>query len=777
MAACKHKNVNIVHLFWMLLPLLLISACKVIPKDYPSGKPFVFQTNINVNGNFSNEERDNLASRLKGQLDDSVRARPLDRLFNSVLKKPPVYYNANADKSVLYMRDLLVSLGYFKDSITYDTSVRFKGKDQYRTTLNFNVTPGKIVLLDSIGYNIQKAELQTITLANQEKSLLKKGAPFAKSTISLELDRLVDLYRENGYLRFNREELIGLWDTLDIALLRPSLDPFEQLEILQRLKERREKPTANLEIKLKPGVDSNKLIKYYIGNIHVYPDYNADSIDLIAKKDTVSGIVIVGYNNLFKPQIMPQNIYFRRGDLYDQRKYSKTINRFNSLGAWRLVSIEQQVRKNQDSVDMIIRLTPADKYSFSATLEGSNNQNAVSGNLFGIAINLGLQNRNFAKRAIQSSTNVRFGIETGKDTVTNVKFIQTRQFAISHNIYFPRLIPNVKWVPERLKDNFRTVLSINAANTERNELFNLTTFNTSWGYDFKLKNALFTLKIPNIEYSYIKKRQKLNDLIDSNALLKSIFADGLISSVMAGVTITKEKNQNISNFKFNVEESGLLTGFIKNDVLDSNLFRFVKFDAEIAKKIVHKKTALVLRLFAGIGYEFNSTVSPGKRYNLPLFRQYFAGGPNSMRAWSLRKLGPGSAIQDFGNKGIPERYGDLQLEANIEYRYPLFSIAGFRINGALFTDIGNVWYLKKLEGRDSKEIFDIRRLGQDLAVGVGTGVRIDFGYFVIRLDYSYKAKDPSPSPANEIYQNKWFGYKKWSDADQFQLGINYPFVL
>ncbi len=148
-----------------------------------------------------------------------------------------------------------------------------------------------------------------------------------------------------------------------------------------------------------------------------------------------------------------------------------------------------------------------------------------------------------------------------------------------------------------------------------------------------------------------------------------------------------------------------------------------------------------------------------------------------MRAWPLRKLGPGSSIQDFGNRGLPERYGDMQLEANIEYRFPFFRFAGFDVQGAVFTDIGNIWYLKKAPGRQAEEVFSINRLGKDLAVGVGTGLRIDFSFFVVRLDYSYKAKDPSPTPANAAVQNKWFGYKKWSDGDQFQLGISYPFIL
>jgi outer membrane protein assembly factor BamA len=215
---------------------------------------------------------------------------------------------------------------------------------------------------------------------------------------------------------------------------------------------------------------------------------------------------------------------------------------------------------------------------------------------------------------------------------------------------------------------------------------------------------------------------------------------------------------------------------IHNKFLDTNLYRFIKLDAEFTRKIQYRKTAIALRFFGGIGYELNSTVNPQKRNSLPFFKQYFAGGPNSMRAWGIRKLGPGSVIKPFfDSAGIPDRYGDVQLEANFEYRFPLFTIAGIRINGAAFTDIGNVWLLKKNAGLP-EEVFSLGRLGKDIAIGSGIGVRVDLSIFVIRLDAAYKVKDPSPSPANMTLQNKLFGYKLTSGT-QFQLGISYPFIL
>lgn len=756
--------------------LLLVGSCTIV-KNYPAGKPFVYKTNINVQGDFTNEEKETLSSRLKVQLDDSMRSRSVSKILWSVMKNPPVYENANADRSVIYMRALLTSLGYFRDTITYMVTVDSTEKNQYRATVDFNVIPGKLVRIDSFSYNIRQPQLQELALSTQKEAKLKEGDPFAKAAISEELDRLVLLYRNNGYMRFGREELIGLWDTLDISLLQPSLDPLEQLELLRKLKERRDNPTANLEIRLRPGYDSAKLKKYHVGEITVYPDTPLDTTDLERKETQLGHVRVVSYLNRFKPKIIPPNIFLRHKELYDQRNYFKTINRFNSLSAWRLINIEQQPRQDQDTADFIIRLTPAKKYSFTANIEGSRNNNLVSGNLFGIGFNIGLQNRNFARTASQSATNIRFGVETGRDTATEIKFIQTRQLSINHTIAFPRPIPRMQWLHENIRNSFRSVLVFNAALTERRALYNLQTINGSWGYDFQWGKKFMTLRFPNIEYSRFKSLPRLDSIFSRNPSLRNIFADGFISSMLAGVRVTGGRNKHINVFNMNAEVSGLLTGLINNDYLDSNLFRFIKLDIDFARKISIRKSALVLHAFAGIGYEFNSTVNERRRYNLPLLRQYFAGGPNSMRAWGLRKLGPGSSIQDFGTTGLPDRYGDLHLEANIEYRFPFFKPFGIKVEGALFTDIGNIWYMKKSPTRPAEEVFSFNRLGHDLAVGVGTGFRIDFSFFVLRLDYSIKAKDPSPSPVNVAVQNKWFGYKKWRDADQFQLAISYPFVL
>jgi outer membrane protein assembly factor BamA len=771
------KSISFLYLLKAIIAGWFMTAavsCTIV-KKYQPNKPFVYKTNINLIGNFTNEEKAVLTDGLEGQLDDSLRARKLDKLFWRVLKSPPSYDSTNADKSIIFMRALLVSLGYFNDTISYRDTVIKEGTDELRTYITFDVQPRKQWKLDSISYMIKKDELQKLVDSTRKSAFIKKGDAFAKAPISAELDRITELYRNNGYLRFSRDELVGLWDTLDVALLRPTLDPFEQLEILQRLRARKDTPTANLEILLR-SPDSAKLTKYYNGTVTIYPDHILDTTGLERKEEIVKGIKVVQFRDKFKPTIFPPNIYLPRDSVYRQRRYIRTINRLNLIGAWRLVNIDQIPRKNEDTVDFVIRLTPAKKYSFTTNLEGSFNQSPTSGRLFGVGVNVGLQNRNFAKAANLAITNARYGLEFGGSGID--QFIQTRQISLSHNIVFPRPILIGRWIPENRKDNYRSILSGNIGLNKRRLLYDQATINTSLGWEYQRRQLLVNIKFPNIEYSFLQKQDSLDKLIAANPSLKNIFTDGLIFSVVGNITLTGGSTNNLNVFRGNFEGAPLLAAFIHTPFLDTQVYRFIKFDGEFAKLIRFPKTSFVFRFFAGIGIAdpFGNTVNPDKKNALPFFKQYFSGGPNSMRAWALRRLGPGSIIADFtGDQGTPDRYGDVQLEANAEFRFPLFKPLGIQINGALFTDIGNVWLLKKKAGPEDA-VFNFGRLGQDIAIGVGGGLRIDLNFFVIRFDYSYKVKDPSPNPENASLQNKWFGYQFFK-GDQFQLGIGYPFIF
>lgn len=771
-------------IFLSVLLCCIISSCKVV-KDYPRNRPFVFKTKINVIGNYTKDEKNDLETRLMNQVDDSMRVKSVSQIYRTVWRKPSAFDSTSAEKSVVFMHSLMNKLGYFRDTINFQVDIdtinkENRKKTQLRATTTFHVKPGKLVHIDSIVYNIKNAGLQQLTDSTLKETYLKKGGSFSQDTIAAELDRLIEVYRNRGYMRITRDELVCLWDTLDASLLTPTFDPFEQLQQIQQIRQHRENPTVTLEIRLRPTPDSTRLLKYYVGNITMYPDLNEDTVLYERKEGVVKDIKMVYYRDLFKLKALPDNVYMKRGELYNQRRYLRTSNRLNSLGAWRLVNMEQIPRKGTDSVDLNIKLNPASKYLFTSSLEGSFNSGNILtvSNLFGVGFNIGLQNRNFARASNQSNVNVRFGTEFS--ATQGQQFIQTKQASLGYSISFPRLIPKMNFLPERVKDNSRTALLFNVANTDRKDLFNLTTITGSWGYDFTWRNRrqnitkALSVKLLNIEYNFLNKRDSLNKLIDSNASLRYIFNQGLIvSELPISFTLIRDRKRSTDIFRFNFEESGLLLGKIKSRIFDS-LYRFIRFDADFGHKIkLTPKTEFVARIFAGIGFELNSPSEDKSKY-LPFFRQYYAGGPSSMRGWGLRRLGPGSTVKDY--KTDPFRSGDMQLEANLEYRFYLANIAGVKVNSALFTDVGNVWY--RTQNANYKDgTFKFNTFLNDLGVDVGTGLRVDFTYFLVRLDYGLKARNPSPQVGDVDSQGKWF-YKwdlKTIFGGQLQLGINYPF--
>ena len=758
--------------------VLLLSSCKVIPKDYPRGKPFVYETNIKLDGNFSKEEKDVLTSQLRNQLDDSMRAKTVYKLFykgfnRAVLVKPPVFDSASADRSMIFMKALLSKLGYLRNTINYDDTVIVKGEarsPQLRTTVNFNVKPNELFRIDSISHVINNNELQALTDASKSKTVLKKGDPFAQQLVSEELNRLVELYRENGYLKFSFEELSGVWDTLNLSILRPTVDPFD-IQMLEELRRRRDSPTTDIEIRLRPGYNVDKLKKYFVGNITIYPDYNI--IDTSGKSPIRfaydSNFTFVTYRNLFRKKFIAQNIYFKRGDLYNERRFVKTVTRFNALGAWRVVNIEQIPRDPSDTVDVEIYLTPATKYSFTANIEGSfNNSNSINlqENLLGVGANVQLINNNFGKSANKSATTARYSTELD----TKGEFVKTIQTSISHTIVFPKPIPNAKWIPDKFRDNFRTNLSFALANTERKDFFNLTSLNASWGYSTQWKNKSAFVKLPNIEFAHIIKRDSLIKFLDSNQTLKNVFPEnGLVLSVQGGFSVRWGKGNVTQILRTNIEESGLLASLINLKILDS-LFKFVKIDAEYIRNMQFGKKSLILRGYVGAGFAMTTRERPTNP-QMPFFKQFTAGGPYSMRAWGLRLLGPGSTLKTRDD--APIRFGDFQFEANAEYRFPLAKLWGYNFSSCLFTDIGNVWFLRKNADFPGGNLTAGRFL-KDLAVDIGTGLRMDFDFLKVRLDYGIKVKNPTPEPVNAAGQNKWF-YNPWNGI--IQLGINYPFAF
>ncbi len=793
--------------YWPVLLLLLLSAScteekflfainRNIVKNYPADTPFVYSTEINIKGDdISKNEENDLLRALPNYFDDSIRVQKAQRfgIFYRI-KNPPLFDTSHISHSISFMNGYLNSIGYyhaaFTDSFYIDTF-----KKQQRTYVVFTLDPGKVTIIDSIEYKLNDSILQRIATRENplKKSFIKPGkSPFSKPLLGSELDRLVGLYKNRGYMLISRDNLIAIADTTDPAILQISADPFEQIKTIQEAEQRsRQNPVAKIVITTRDIntdstdlVDSAQLKQYRIGNIYFYPETNFTQLpdSLMSQPDLPvlyrkNEFTVYGDKHQFRFQPLRQHTFMRKGNLYNERLYSKTINNLSSIGAWQNIDSRYQIHITNslqsdslykdsfqvrvDTVDFHYFLIPAVKQNITVGLEASRNTGDFlsTGNLFGLALNATYLNRNVWHRAIQSSTSFRNGVELSLNKSNPL--LQTFQSSFSHSYSFPTFIMPHALTKllvrhrERL-DGVRTILGASATYSERTNYFRIRQLVANWGYEWKKRNRIWSVKIPNVELYALDTLPQLKKQLQDNPFLRNAFTTGSIVS-MIGTFNTSYSNPDHPKqnnfFRASVEETGGLSGFIYP--WSKNIYRYIKGEAEYRKLFNLPTTSIVGRIFAGVGYNYGKVGN-----SLPFYKQFFGGGPNSMRAWSLRQLGLGSSLlsDTAGTKKVAyrDRYGDMQLEANIEYRYTIAQFSSLKLGGALFADMGNIWNLKK-DANNPKAQFQFRNLGRDIAIGVGTGLRLDFTYFLIRIDGGLKLKDPA-----RLENNGWLSLKNFS---------------
>ncbi|MDX2047155.1 MAG: BamA/TamA family outer membrane protein [Chitinophagaceae bacterium] len=777
---------------YYLLFSLIFSSCTIV-KKYQPGRPFIFENTINIKGDIGKEKRDELRDDLKGQIEDSVLPRGKDIVFLiHVLKNPPRYDTNFIKQSVINMTNLLLNKGYRRGLVTYDTSTQTEG-NQLRVKVSYNVVTGAMYRIDSIAYDLSDSNLQRLALQSKQGSLLKKGEPFDYNRVEQELYRLTDIFRNSGYQKITRNEIIAEGDSTIEELIDPNIEPFEYIRKLAEIQKKKDNPTIDVYIKQQPVADSTRLKQYSIGEFVVYPDVRDG--DILPVKDTthtwINGYRIVSAENLFDPAFVAKQIELKPGELYSEKKYSQTLNNFNRLGAWQNINLLSRTADSLQKVNYLLRLIPAKRQYFNVELEGSSILNSTQLAQFGsgkvgLAVNFTLRNRNIAGKAIQLENSLRTGIE-----FNNFSQILSNEITLTNRVTIPwSLLPLKEEIRYR---NAKTIVSADISFIDRFQFYRSATFNTFIGHEWKPKpNVTWQIKFPNLEYNNVKQDVLFKQSIEDNPLLAYSFNSGFV--IGASETYTKSWGKNTGHLniiRLFSEQSGIILGGIFNSLTDttasgkdklfSNLFRFIKLDADYRHFIQWRKSVLAFRAFAGYGYAFQTKSNTGD-VRLPFFKSYFAGGPNSLRAWQIRKLGIGSDIfLDTVVQGrFNDKFADIKLEGNVEYRFNLFPIAGVWLRGALFTDFGNIWNRNTLDGIIPNGEFKLGNLYKDLAVAAGYGLRIDFSYFLIRFDLGHPIKDPRYGPDKtgtrfaSDKQNGWFVKSVWNKPT-FQFAIGYPF--
>ncbi|MDQ6812701.1 MAG: outer membrane protein assembly factor [Bacteroidota bacterium] len=780
-------------LLFTAFSLLLLASCTVV-KNYPKNKPFVFKNKINVTGEVSKDEKNRLQTELYNYWDDSLKVNSILQFgVRTVIKNPSTFDSSGINRSIVFMNSYLTAQGYY-NSLIKPLPVRIDTvEDQLRTMVEMDVTVNKSLKIDSVSYDSSFIpELHKLAVEHRDKSLLTKNKVFTQALVSSELDRLVALFRKNGYYKFTKENLYAEVDTTDASLLELTLDPFEQARrITESIAKRKANPTINISIKPDVSADSNAFTKYYVGNISFYPQTLINqSFDSLLKKTfplvtTQREFTLKQQTPMVVMRPLREHTYMKEGAAYDEETYYKTVNAFSQMGPWSQVEVRAIPRTDSANIlDFHFFLTPASKYSFGYDFEVSRNSGSIySSNLLGITNVLTLRNRNLWKSAIQSSTNIRAGVELG---FTDTAVLQTIQASVSQTYSIPRFITPFKINHVKNLDNYKTVINVNASYTDRRNFFRLRSAVASWGYEWKKNNHVWLYRPLNIELYSLDTLTGLREAFKTNPFLRTAFNTGYVISqnITYSITFQNPKRPNVTNnLRVSAEEAGGLMGRFRG--LNDKIYQYLKLESEFSQVTQWRKTSFAYRVFGGIGYNYSDDPVIGR--SLPFFKQFAAGGPYSMRAWGLRQLGLGSSLLSDTSTGFRDRFGDIQLESDFEYRFPITVIGGVKINSAFFADMGNIWNLKNnIENPKSKLTLD--RFWHDIAIGAGTGLRFDFNYFLVRLDFAYKVKDPARQSNNGWmsirdfeWRNREFDVKDINGRElkrnnfAIQLGIGLPF--
>ncbi|WP_161596820.1 translocation and assembly module lipoprotein TamL [Chitinophaga vietnamensis] len=806
----KNSRTYLLKHLLILAVLLALGACsntKYLQKD----QQLYISSKIDVKGDILTSEKQDIRSALSSR--SLMTQQPNKKLLNTRIKvwlynqkynekksnwfwnivlakrnleEPVIYDSSKTKESVDHMTSYLHNQGFFYATVEADDAT--KGR---KTSVTYHVNTGRNFVIDKITYNVADSAILAVVKGSENLSLIQKGVAFKSSTLSSERERLTRIIKDAGYYKFNRDAIEFSVDTLNKALFKNPLNPFEGFVNIFNENKGREKPTMDVEVIIKNPEDSafRNWHKYYINRIYAYPDFpiNGDPNDSSFHQEVRKYITIREHQEILRPKILSKSILLRPGEVYSQQQYNNAINKLYDLGIWQFVTVQYKETKDTNTLDAYAFLTPRKKQEIGANFELSNSTDY----LLGSGISLNYRHINLNRTATQFGVSLNTGIELIRNA-NNQWVLQSKEFGGEVSLTWPRFALPFH-IRQSNRSNVKTRLTLGANYLSRVDKFDIKSINASYGYDWNSSAYRRWIVRPfTLNYVGVNLNPGFQDsIVNPNPYLKRSFEPALIGGENVSYIYSNNDvlhQRRYTYFRVNVEESGLWLNGInslvnaatskKKDletITGVSISNFVKLELDYRhywKFGIH--STLATRAYAGIGIPYSYSQV------LPYVRQFTSGGPNSIRAWRLRTLGPGIYKDSSANATIfPDQTGDMKLEGNVEYRFDLLRMFGGSINlkGATFLDVGNIWMIKPDSTRPGSE-FKFNQLYHDLAMGTGLGLRLDFEFFLIRLDWGIPLKVPYfTGNKNGWYLGQWsLGDSQWRRNNIiWNVAIGYPF--
>ena len=645
-----------------------------------------------------------------------------DKLVEKIGQAPVIYDAELVESSIDNIKTHLEYQGYYGSDV--ETDIKVKGRRVY---VSYNVILGKRYPIYSVNYVLpDRGEFRTAFLQDTSKVSIKPGDILSEVSLEAESERSSSVMRNKGFYDFNKNHF------------------FFEADTLSRKGEASLTVTVNEYTRNESPRDATPIRRYYLDKIDIsYPE-----------------------NLNIRPKVLKELTTLAPGEIYSEDEVNNTYSRLSALKIFSAVNIGM-TPKDTNLVDCSITLSQSKLQGIKANLEASSN----SSGLFGISPQLSYYHKNIFRGG--ETLNLSF---MGNFQSNFNDSVRSNEFGISAGLSFPKffLLPYSLFtgaIP-------RTDVNLSYNYQERPE-YTRNIISTSYGYSGNVKNHFFYQAYP-LQMNVVRLFDLDPDFYESlsdDPFLRYAYQDhfDLGSGLMLYYTTDAESIPKSSFFytRFQFDIAGNLlscfNGIMKQDSNGTRMIwktpysQFVRGEITLGRTWIFGRNSgqsIATRFLAGAGYAYGNSTA------LPFEKHFYAGGSNSLRGWQARTVGPGLSQMD-NSFVIPNQTGDMKLEANIEYRFNLF----WKLAGALFVDAGNVWTLRSSgEGNSQESMFRWDTFGESIAANWGAGVRLNFGFLLLRLDMGIKVHDPARV-------EKWISPDLWFKRDGFTLhfGVGYPF--
>lgn len=673
-------------------------------------------------------------------------------IFKKLAANPVLISTVNPDTRVKVATNLLRDYGYFNGKVTYQVD---STRNPRAVKLSYDINMGKPYFIDTLEYRGFSAYADSLIRANLSGRLVNKGDHFNVVTLNSERDRIIDLLRNYGYY-YARSEFITFYaDTLKIP--------------------------GHVCIRMQPknNLPPEALRTYFLGNTTVrLTGYNGEEpTDSIRLRDFT--IYYSGDKPGLRFNVLRNRFIYRKGEQYSLRRQNYTQEALSRLGVFKYNEF-QYVPRGKDTLDINVNslfdLPYDSELELNATMKST--KQTGPGAIFK------LSRKNFLRMGASLSLELNGSYEWQTSSTVNREksVMNSYELGAALTLDFPRII--LPWIKNRI-DPFRfpshTNFKIYIDQVNRARYFRMLSFGGSVSYSFQPSRSMKHTVTPlHLAFNRLQHRTAAFDSVaTANPMLFRSLDDQFIPSVTYTFTFDDSWKQKRVQWWWenSISSAGNITSLIyqafgkklsqrDKKFLGTPFAQYLKYTTELRPLIkFDDRNHLAMRFMAGVIWAYgNKTVAPYSE-------QFYVGGANSIRAFSIRSIGPGRFHPaETSRFSYVDETGDIKLEANLEYRFRIIgNLFGGSLNGATFLDAGNVWLMRSDSSRPGAQ-FTFKKFFDSIALGSGVGIRYDLSFLVLRLDWGIALHVPY-----ETGKSGYYNIPRFKDGMGVHFAIGYPF--